>query len=181
MFFRRSLLLVAVATGLLLAACKKGDSKEEVIDFGPSPGFQYRTPTNVPQGGDPTDWVSDGAWNAREKQLFAALNLSLDGPQQSGTWASSVYPNQSEATVGFTFTTSINRNRPAPAGARLAFVIVDRRYTELRRGEGAADHDLNLSFAPGALAAGALYRMYYVCYVPGQQVYFRSHGDIKVE
>lgn len=173
--------MLPMAAGLLLAACKKEEFKEEVIDFGPSPGFQYRTPTNVPQGGDPTDWVGDGPWNAREKQLFAALNLSLDGAQQGDTWSSSVFPNQSEAAVGFRFITSINRNRTAPTGARLAFVIVDRRYTELRRGEGAADHDLNLSFAPNALAAGALYRMYYVCYVPGQQVYFRSHGDIKVE
>lgn len=160
------------------SGCKKEDN-DNTIDFGPSPGFQYRNTQNVPMGGDPTDWTADGPWNSREKELFATLNLSLDQPQQTGTWFSSVYPNQSEAASGFVFQNSVSSNKPAPAGSRMALVIVDRRYKELLRQDVASG--TTLSFQPNALAAGALYRLYYVCYVPGQRVYFRSHGDIKVE
>jgi hypothetical protein len=180
----RSLLLCLLALASTFSACKKEstpEAKEEVIDFGPDPGFQYRTPQNLPGGGDATDWIADGAWNSREKQLFAGLNLSLDEPQQTqqtGYWYASVYPNQSEASAGFSYINSVNASK-VPAGCRVAYVIVDRRYTELLRGEAAPN--ATVAFQPNALAAGALYRLYYVCYVPGQRVYFRSHGDIKVE
>lgn len=173
------LLLAFLLPALLFGACKKDEPKVDLIDFGPSPGFQYRTLNNLPMGGDATDWVADGPWNTREKQLFTSLNLSLDGSQQSGTWYCDVYPNQSEATAGFHFTTSVRSSSSTPAGSRIAYVIVDQSYNELRRGDIAAGTEEG--FPPNTLAAGALYRMYFVCYVPGQQVYFRSHGDIKVE
>ena len=180
MLNRRSLLLVFLLPGLLFGACKKESTPQASIDFGPSPGFQYRNANNVPMGGDATDWTADAAWNDREKQLFAVLNIPLDAPQQVGTWYSSVYPNQSEATTGFSFITSTSSSNPAPTGSRLMYVIVDKNYAELKRGEVAAN-GATVSFQPNSLAAGALYRLYYVCYAPGQRVYFRSHGDIKVE
>lgn len=173
-------LLIFLLPGLLFSACKKDDASEAQIDFGPNPGFQYRNANNVPMGGDATDWTADGPWNDREKQLFASLNLPLDAVQQSGTWYSSVYPNQSEAAAGFVFTMSVSAGKPAPAGTRLMYVIVDKKYAELIR-DDALTNSLTRVFAPNTLAAGALYRLYYVCYVPGQRVYYRSHGDIKVE
>ena len=179
----RFLPLALVLPVLLFSACKKDDDvkEEDLIDFGPAPGFQYRTGSNLPTGsGDPTDWVADGPWNPREKQLFSALGLPLDAPQQTGTWYASVYPNQSEAASGFTFTTSVSANKPAPAGTRMMYVIVDSKYKELYRND-LLQNGVSMSFGPNTLAAGALYRLYYVCYVPGQQVYYRSHGDIKVE
>jgi len=180
MSFARALLLSLLGLSAASSGCKKDDvAKDEVIDFGPAPGFQYRTANNLPMGGDATDWVADGPWNSREKQLFGALNLSLDNQQQSGTWFCSVYPNQSEATTGFTFLTSASSNRPAPSGSRIAYVIVNNRYGELLRGDIASG--ARVGFAPNSLVAGALYRLYFVCYLPGQQVYLRSHGDIKVE
>jgi hypothetical protein len=180
MTFRHLLPLSLILSGLVLSACKKEDQPDE-IDFGPEGGFQYRTAQNIPGPGDPSDWITDGPWNTREKQLFAGLNLALDGTQQSGTWYSSVYPNPSTAAGGRTFTTSVSINNPAPAGTHLAYVIVDRHYAELQRGDVEVGPGVSSSFAPNSLAAGALYRLYYVCYVPGQRVYFRSHGDIKVE
>ncbi|GAA4348746.1 hypothetical protein GCM10023185_04940 [Hymenobacter saemangeumensis] len=163
---------------LLLSACRKDEPE---IDFGPDGGFQYRTRQNIPGPGDATDWTADGPWNSKEKGLFSSLNLSLDEAQQSRTWYSSVYPNPSEAADGFTFMTSVSSNNPAPAGSRKAYVIVDRRYNVLQRGDINATTHEDVVFGPNSLPAGSLYRLYYVCYVPGQRVYFRSHGDIKVE
>lgn len=175
----------------LLASCKKKETVQEepTIDFGPPPGVQYRTGQNVPNGGDPTDWTPDGAWNDREKQFFSNLNLSLDAPQQSGTWYPSVYPNPSAANstnsgggpAGFTFLVTSGPSRPAPAGAHIAYIIVNSRYQELKRGDVAFTNSTSVPFAANSLAAGALYRLYLVCYVPGQQVYYRTHGDIQVE
>ena len=178
----RFLPLTLVLPVLLFCACKKDNVKvEESIDFGPAPGFQYRTGSNLPTGsGDPTDWVADGPWNNREKQLFSSLGLSLDAPQQTDTWHAGVYPNQSYAAGGFVFTTDVNANKPTPVGTRMMYVIVDSKYKELYRND-LLQNGVSMSFGPNTLAAGALYRLYYVCYVPGQQVYYRSHGDIKVE
>ena len=75
---------------------------------------------------------------------------------------------------------SVSASKPAPTGTRLMYVIVDKKYAELIR-DDALTNSLTRVFAPNTLAAGALYRLYYVCYVPGQRVYYRSHGDIKVE
>lgn len=166
---------------LILGACKKDEpTKEDTIDFGPAPGFQYRNANNVPMGGDVSDWTADGPWNNRENQLFASLAIPLDGPQQADTWFASVYPNQSEEAKGFSFSTSASTTKHAPAGTRLIYVVVDSKYKELYRGDIIPNSAI-ISFLPKSLAAGALYRLYYVCYVPGQKVYFRSHGDIKVE
>jgi hypothetical protein len=173
------LVLICLLTTGLFSSCKK-DDEESIIDFGPNGGVQFRTTVNQPMGGDDTDWSADGLWNKRERQLFASLNLPLDGPQQTGTWYCSVYPNPSLATAGFNFLTSLSRTKPAPAGARLVYVIVDRRYKELLRND-VDGQGITISFQPNTLPAGQLYRLYYVCYVPGQQVYYRSHGDIKVD
>jgi hypothetical protein len=165
----------------LLGSCNK-DSAEATIDFGPNGGFQYRTPQNYPNGGDDTDWQTDEAWNSHEKALFANLNLSLDGSQSGRIWAASVYPNPSISINGFSFTASTSQNTPVPTGSHLAYVIVDRNYRELQRGDLVATNRIaNASFGPNTLAASGLYRIYYVSYVPGQHVSFRSHGDIKVE
>lgn len=173
---------------LLLGSCKKQDNPQQVtpqqestIDFGPNGGFQYRNHQNIEGPGDATDWIGDGAWNDKEKQLFANLNLSLDVPQQSGTWYSSVYANPTLATEPRIFVLEVSRNHPAPVGSRATYVIVDLHYKELQRGDVAAGQSISTTIAPNTLAAGALYRLYYVCYGPGQQVYYRSHGDIKVE
>ena len=57
----RFLPLALVLPVLLFSACKKEDIKNEaLINFGPSPGFQYRNANNVSMGGDATDWVADG-------------------------------------------------------------------------------------------------------------------------
>ena len=178
MIFRFYLLILS---SCILGSCSK-DSAESAIDFGPNGGFQYRTAQNINNGGDDTDWLADGTWNAREKQLFANLNLSLDGAQTNRLWYASVYPNPSLVVNGFSFMASTSQNNPAPAGSHLAYVIVDKNYRELQRGDLPATRNLiTTTFPANTLATGALYRLYYVSYIPGQQVNFRSHGDIKVE
>ena len=166
---------------LLLGSCSK-DSAESAIDFGPDGGISYRTSQNQSNGGDKTDWQADGAWNSREKALFSSLNLSLDNNQSERVWFASVYPNPYISTSGCSFTASIRQGDPAPTGNHIAYVIVDRYYRELHRGDVAtSSYGIDIPIAPNTLSAGALYRLYYVSYVPGQQVNYRSHGDIKVE
>lgn len=179
----RPSLLLALFSGLLLGSCKKEDTpqQEPTIDFGPNGGFKFRDHNNIEGPGDATDWATDGAWNSQEKQLFANLSLSLDAPQQSGIWYSSVYANPSPAASSRIFNLQAGRNLPAPPGSRAAYVIVDLHCKELQRGDVAAGQSAATVIGPNTLAAGALYRLYYVCYSPGQQVYFRSHGDIKIE
>ena len=174
--------LTSLLFGLaLLAACSK-DKSEPTIDFGPDGGFQYRTPINSYNGGDATDWTDDGKWNTREKQLFASLNLSLDNAApQTHPWDASVFPNPEPAGNDRTFFLMVNPTQPPPTGSRAAYVIVDAHYQVLQRDDLAAEKTKMVAIAPNSLPAGALYRLYYVCYVPGQQVYYRSHGDIKVE
>lgn len=183
---------LAFVLSLLLFACKK-DSPEDTIDFGPDGGYQTRNSQNYPGNGpnDATDWIADGPWNAREKELFTRLNLSLDGVLPTTIiWNAGAYPNPSAAAGTFNLTIRADPTTPAPADAWVSIVIVDKKYKELRRIDAALTSYTAFSI-PNALtafnptiptlAAGALYRIYYVCYVPGQQVLFRSHGDMKVE
>jgi len=60
MLTRRLQLLTFLLPGLLFNSCKKDDASEAQIDFGPNPGFQYRSANNVPMGGDATDWMAPG-------------------------------------------------------------------------------------------------------------------------
>jgi hypothetical protein len=180
-------LLVLLALASLATACHKAN-EEPTIDFGPNNGFTMRTNTNLPTAQtDPTDWTSDPTWNSTEQALFAKLNLPLTGPQlASGTWETTVYPNPSNRDDGCTFLVMPNPNSTAlPAGtSRVSMVIVDAHY----KVELSYDAEINangLSLMPRLdplkYSPPTLYRLYYVVYQPGKQVYYRGHGDLKFE
>lgn len=183
---KKLLLLLALAG--LATACHK-DNEEPTIDFGPNNGFTMRTGSNLPAGQtDPTDWTHDATWNATEQGFFAGLGVALGGsPAQVGTWYSSVYGNPVRGGVGAAFTvlpTTGSQSSPVPTTVRAQLVLVDARYKvldtfDVPAGKGTT---VALAFPAAKYPAGNLYRMYYVVYEPTQKtVYYRGHGDVKVE
>lgn len=182
----KNLLALLLLAGLA-TACHK-DDQGPTIDFGPNGGFTVRTASNLPTGQlDPTDWTSDANWNATERALFAKLNLPLTAPQMAaGTWETTVYPNPSNRDNGCTFsiTPSPNSTTLPTGNTRMRMVIVNANY----KIELEFDHELQANgltvmprLDPVKYSPPTLYRLYYVIYEPGKQVYYRGHGDLKFE
>jgi hypothetical protein len=181
-------LLLLLALTSLATACRK-DNDEPTIDFGPNNGFTMRTGTNLPTGQtDPTDWTHDATWNATEQGFFSTLGVALGGsPTQVGTWYSSAYPNPVVAGGRGNFTvlpTTGSQSTTVPTTVRAQLVVVDARYKVLDTFDAPAGQavTVDLAFPAAKYLAGNLYRVYYVVYEPTQKtVYYRGHGDVKVE
>jgi hypothetical protein len=180
-------LFILLALAGLATACHKDDA-EPTIDFGPNNGFTMRLGNNMPGAQiDPTDWTSDPSWTTKEQALFAKLNLPLTAPQlAAGTWETTTYPNPSNRDDGCTFSVTPNSSSAAlPTGTtRVSLVIVDAHY----KVELAFDQELRANslaimprLDPLKYSPPTLYRLYYVIYQPGNQVYYRGHGDLKFE
>jgi hypothetical protein len=184
--FKQLLILLALAG--LATACHKDDD-EPTIDFGPNGGYSTRYGNNLPAGQeDPTDWTHDATWTSTEQGFFSALGLALGGsPAQIGTWYSSAYPNPVKVDGYGNFTvlpTTGTQSTTVPTTVHVQLVIVDAKYQVLHTIDGPAGKGTTvaLTFPAAKYAAGNLYRMYYVVYEPTQKtVYYRGHGDVKVE
>ncbi len=178
-------LLTFITLLLAATACSK-DKTEPSIDFGPNGGFTPRYSNAMSAGPeDPTDWTSDASWNEKEQKLFVGLNLSLTGPQlPATTWSFDFFPNPGQLSGDHEFDIFARYGAALPTGAmRLSTAIVDSQYGliisddfEIRSSQ------LRMRFAldPAKFTANKLYRLYYVVYEPGKQVYYRGHGDIKI-
>jgi hypothetical protein len=182
---KKLLLLLALAG--LATACHK-DNDEPTIDFGPNGGFTVRTASNIPNGQtDPTDWTSDPSWNATEQALFAKLNLPLTAPQlPAGTWETTAYANPSTRDNGCNISIWPKPNSTSlPTGTpRVSLVLVNASYqVELTTDQALTANSLTLALRldPVKYSPPTLYRLYYVIYEPGKQVYYRGHGDVKLE
>jgi hypothetical protein len=181
-------LLVLLALAGLATACHK-DDEEPTIDFGPNGGYSTRDGSNLPVSQtDPTDWTHDATWTSTEQGFFSALGLALGGsPAQVGTWYSSAYPNPVRVDGYGNFTvlaTTGSQSTTVPATVRVQLVIVDAKYKVLHTADMPAGKAVTvaLSFPAAKYTPGNLYRMYYVVYEPTQKmVYYRGHGDVKVE
>ena len=186
---RKALLFVSV---LALTACSKKDNGP-TIDFGAGDGFSHRDAQNQNGGTqDATDWTSDASWNESEQLLFASLNLSLTGPQEpAGNWTGYFFPNPCAVGNSGKLCIYFTRNNLLPpTSRRVSFVVVDSHYKQL----DAFDYEINTSTAISSYfsesqlrldatkyASGGMYRIYYVLYYPGQKVFYRGHGDIKIK
>ena len=180
-------LLILLALAGLATACHK-DDEEPTIDFGPNNGFTMRLGNNMLGAQiDPTDWTSDPNWNATEQALFAKLNLPLTAPQlPAGTWETTAYANPSTRDDGCSFMVTPNpRSTVLPTGTtRVNLVLVNANYqVELTSDQEIKASGLLLSMRldPVKYSPPTLYRLYYVIYEPGKQVYYRGHGDVKFE
>jgi hypothetical protein len=181
-------LLVLLALASLATACHK-DDEEPTIDFGPNGGYSNRDVTNLPVGqNDPTDWTHDATWTSTEQGFFSSLGLALGGSSaQVGTWYSSVYPNPVKADGLGNFTvlsTNGSQSSTVPTTVRVQLIIVDAKYKVLATLDQPAGKAVTVSipFPAAKYPAGNIYRVYYVVYEPTQKtVYYRGHGDVKVE
>jgi hypothetical protein len=181
-------LLVLLTLTSLATACRK-DKEQPTIDFGPKDGYSPRYGNNLPAGqDDPTDWTHDATWNATEQDLFSTLGVALGGsPTQVGTWYSSAYPNPVVAGGTGNFTvlpTTGSQSTTVPTTVRAQLVVVDTRYKVLNTFDVPAGKGTTvaLSFPTAKYPASNLYRVYYVVYEPTQKtVYYRGHGDVKIE
>ncbi|MEJ7659425.1 MAG: hypothetical protein WKG07_07280 [Hymenobacter sp.] len=148
-----------------------------------------RTATNTPTAQtDLTDWTTDPTWTDTERGLFEGFPLPLTGPQLAArTWETSAYPNPCSLAGGCNLLVIPNRSglpaAPASDSVRVRIEIVDARYHHLDGYDLSVGQGLyfTLKFDPAKYAANALYRLYYVVYKTGKQVYYRGHGDIKIE
>jgi len=165
------LLLVA------LLGCSKSDSNP-IIDFGPNDGISYRSVSNMSSGTqDPTDWTIDGDWNAQEQNLFASLGVNLNtSPQGSATYIGGAFPNPATSAVNFGYQT--------PGTALSKIVLVDNTYQVVATFDGpttaSTSYAIMLNLNNGNYKKGQRYRLYYVLY-NGTALYFKGHGDIRVE
>ena len=173
-----------------LAACHKSDSGP-TIDFGNNDGFSHRDANNMPNGTqDATDWTTDANWSQTEQNLFASLHLSLTGSQaDSSDWRIDFFPNSCALGAEGRFRMEYERNvLLLPTNKRISIAIVDAHYNLLDSFDFAINtgpYGYEMAFQPRfdttKYSPLALYRMYYVLYEAGQQVYYRGHGDIRLE
>ena len=160
-----------------LLGCSKSDSNPS-IDFGPNDGISYRNASNMPSGTqDPTDWTIDGDWNAQEQKLFASLGANLNtSPQGSATYIGGAFPNPATNAVSFSY--------QIPGTALSKIVLVDNAYQVVATFDGpttaSTSYAIALNLNNGNYKKGQRYRLYYVLY-NGTALYFKGHGDIRVE
>jgi hypothetical protein len=164
-----------------LLGCSKSDSNP-IIDFGEGEGITYRDNTARPSGPqDPTDWTSDGEWNKQERELFADLNLDLNGPQQPAAIERTyVYPNPAMGNAA-TWTLQLKPFTSTPVSYTSNAVLVDRNYrVRLRFGPQsfAGGYSYMFDYARAGISPNELYRIYYVVYNASGLVY-KGHGDIR--
>ena len=174
---RYTFVLSALCATVLLTGCGKK------IDFGQDAGITMRDERNVPQGaGDPTDWITDGTWNKTERGLFhLAPAVDLNGSQQGGVSGLSFYPNPvSSATRAAHFNSGT-----AQADMQLKLVFVDRKYKIIQEQDAQAAKGKNMLFAltlpADKFKADATYRLYYVYYGADGTLYYKGHGDIRID
>ena len=170
-------LLLVLGAALAFGNCKLNTAPPVVtIDFGPNEGISYRTAQNVPTGPqDPTDWTQDGNWNSTEENLFAGLGLDFNTTPQGTASSLSAYPNP--ATTATTFQYAL------PKAVSCRVVAVDQTYTVMYSnsvGGSVPVASQSLTLDLQAFPKGQRYRLYYVFY-NGSIVYYKGHGDIKVD
>ena len=157
--------------------CSKSDSTPS-IDFGPNDGISYRNASNMPSGTqDPTDWTIDGDWNAQEQNLFASLGTNMNtSPQGFASYIGGAFPNPATSAVSFGYQT--------PGAALSKIVLVDNTYQFMATFDGpktaSTSYSIVLNFNNGNYKKGQRYRLYYVLY-NGTALYFKGHGNIRVE
>ena len=170
-------LFLLLPLALLLGDCSKKNTVP-TIDFGPNDGISYRNASNIPLGTqDPTDWTIDGDWNAQEQNLFTSLRANLNtSPQGSATYIGGAFPNPATNAVRFEYQT--------PGTALSKIVFVDNNYQVMATFDGpttaSTSYSITINLNNGNYKKGQRYRLYYVLY-NGTALYFKGHGDIRVE
>lgn len=162
--------------GLLsINACQK--DSVNVIDF------SEITPTDVngaPMGAaDTTDWTFDAAWTSRETALMT-FNDTAFNSSDSVMGAIAVSPAFPNANDGL-FIVGMDPERQC----KLKYVFVNTDFNVLNYGirklnGGATFYTFDFRNNT-AFDKGANYRMYYGFYNSKDSLYYKGHGDIKIE
>jgi hypothetical protein len=167
--------LAVLCSALVFGDCQfnKNPPPPETIDFGPDEGISYRTDQNVATGPqDPSDWTLDRTWNEPEQSLFASLGLNLNGAAQGTASDISAYPNPATTATTFRYDT--------PDAVNCQIIVVGDTYQSYYlRTFSTPARNLVLPLDLNAFPKGKRYRIYYVLY-NGTTLYYKGHGDIKV-
>ena len=166
--------LVLLGSALVFGNCKIGNTPPpDTIYFGADEGISYRTDQNAVAGPqDPTDWTLDRNWIATEQSLFASLGLDLNGLPQGAASNISAYPNPATTAATFRYDT--------PDAVSCQVVVVGNTYQSYyMRNFPTPARNLVLPLDLTAFPKGQRYRVYYVLYT-GNSLYYKGHGDIKI-
>ncbi len=126
---------------------------------------------------DNTDWTQDAEWNETEKSFFRTDPVDLSGTEVASITLLPAYPNPTsvkQITIRFT----------ASAITYLRLALVDRQLNKLSFYSFITVAGLNafiIPFDETKFSANNNYRLYYSFDAPGTLMYFKGHGDVRVQ
>lgn len=156
-------------------ACRKDSAN--VIDFSE---ITYTDDTGALMGEtDTTDWNFDAAWTTRETALLK-FNDTAYNSSDTLTGAVAVSPAFPNPNNGI-FIVGVDPERQC----KMKYVFVDNEFRVLNYGirklnGGPIFHTYDFT-ALTSFKKGAFYRMYYGFYNSRDSLYYKGHGDIKIE
>lgn len=125
---------------------------------------------------DNTDWTEDLSWNETEKSLFLTDPIDMTGAEVANVSVQPVYPNpcQNQTTLQFTVSKI----------TWIRIAIVDEKLNKLAYFSFKTDAGLNayqIPFDPLIFKTNNNYRIYYSFDAPGNEMYYKGHGDVRRE
>lgn len=172
---------ITIATILLLsiAACTPRDEPQPAPVY---PDMTQISPTDE-QGqamgaADPTDWTYDATWTDEEHALMMFAD-TINNVLDTGNNIIQVYPAYPNPSSGlFSFYAACGKE------SKVKLVLVDSSMHSLRtfayRTEEGAIHK-HFGFHLASDIDTGNYRMYYGFYNSSDSLYYKGHGDIKIE
>lgn len=124
---------------------------------------------------DNTDWTEDVDWTETEKSFFMTDPVDMTGAEVATVNLQPAYPNPCQNQIALQFTVS------KPTYLRIA--IVDEQLKKLSFYEFLTDGGLNaynIPFNPSVFSINKNYRIYYTFNAPGNEMYYKGHGDVAV-
>ncbi len=131
---------------------------------------------NIIGSPDNTDWTMDAEWSETEKSFFRTDPVDLTGTSVAAIAIQPAYPNPTQSrSVTFQFTAS------TITYLRIALVDVQLRKQSFYSFLTVVGlNAFQIPFEEAKLPANKNYRFYYSFDAPASPMYFRGHGDIKV-
>lgn len=167
---RAALFLLAIA----LAACKKEAPSDDRIEIS---GITTMDANGVSMGAaDPDDWTFDANWNARTLALFQAPSASdLTGANAADIHVYPAYPNPGNGTFHWGGTATL--------ATHLQLVFTNDRLEVLQRNSFPVPQGgWQVAFQlPENNFPSGTYRLHYAFYDVQGRMYYKGHGDVRVQ
>ena len=162
--------------GLLLIFSSVNCSKEKEFTIDVSRITNTDALGNSNGNTDNTDWGFDANWNETELSLFRSDPVDMSGAETATITLQPAYPNPASIN-GITFQFTASKK------SYLRLAVVDEKLNRLAFYSFFADAGLNafnLTFNIPPFTVNKNYRIYYTFNAPGNEMYFKGHGDVAI-